>query len=89
MISNKLLLEDIPVFNTFKLNVHGFQISPFFHFNFLVSPKVGTDQGLYYSGGFGLNFQTEACNLELNYTPVIKKNKLDHGVEFSLNFGTD
>jgi hypothetical protein len=89
LVGNKVTLDDIPVFNNFSLNKHGFQLSPFFHFNLLLVPGIRNGDSLYYSAGFGLNFQTEAVNVELNYTPIVKKNKLDHGVEFSLNFGLD
>jgi hypothetical protein len=89
LISNKLVLDDIPLFNNFNVANHGFQLSPFFHLSLLLAPGIRNGDSMYLSAGFGLNFQTEALNFEINYTPIIKKNKLDSGVEFSLNFGTD
>lgn len=38
MISNKILLTNIPVFNNFNLLNDGIQISPFIHFNLLWTP---------------------------------------------------
>ena len=38
MFSNKIFLLGLPVFNNFNLISDGFQLSPFFHFNFLLLP---------------------------------------------------
>jgi hypothetical protein len=87
MVSNKLMLPTLPLFNKFTLSNHGFQFAPYVHFNLLLAP--GCKENLFYSGGLGLNFQTEAFNVEFNYTPILQKDKIDHGIEFSFNFGTD
>jgi hypothetical protein len=39
MISNKVLLNNIPIFNNFNLLEDGMQINPFIHFNLLWTPK--------------------------------------------------
>ena len=38
LFGNKVLLTGLPVFNNFSLLNDGFQISPFFHFNFMLLP---------------------------------------------------
>jgi outer membrane protein assembly factor BamA len=57
------------------------------HGSLLFTP--GGEEKLYYSTGFGINFQAEALSIELNYTPIVKKGKYDHGVEFAINYGID
>ena len=45
MLSNKILLMGLPVFNNFHLIRDGFQVSPFFHFNILLLPdQIGKGQ---------------------------------------------
>jgi hypothetical protein len=40
MISNKILLNNIPIFNNFSLVEDGISVSPFVHFNLLYTPEL-------------------------------------------------
>jgi hypothetical protein len=43
MISNKILLNNIPIFNNFSLVEDGISINPFVHFNLLWTPDFKKD----------------------------------------------
>jgi hypothetical protein len=94
MLSNKLYMQHVPIFNNFQILRDGFQVTPFIHFNLLFTPEFAQTSlkdhsPLHLSSGFGLNFLTEGISVELYYNAYIKKNSKDIGQEFSVSFGID
>ncbi len=94
---NKILLNNIPVFNNFSLVEDGFTISPFIHFNLLWNPdfskskkeEVEIYDPLHLSAGFGVSFIHQAVSFEIYYNAFLRKNQYDVGREFSIRFGID
>jgi hypothetical protein len=97
MISNKILLNNIPIFNNFSLVEDGISVSPFVHFNLLYTPELEKSveskpleyDPLHLSAGFGVSLLTGAVAMEIYYNAYVKKNLHDVGKEFSIKFGLD
>jgi len=105
MISNKVLLNNIPVFNKYTLHENGFQISPFVHLNLLWTPELSNTKKninpenaekptddynpIHLSAGFGVSMISFAASLEIYYNAYLKKNSHDVGREFSIKLGLD
>jgi hypothetical protein len=101
MVSNKIIINNIPIFNNFSLVQDGISIDPFIHFNLLWTPeccnkdKKETDtkpngyDPLHLSAGFGVSLLTGAFAMEVYYNAYVKKNYHDVGKEFSIKFGLD
>ncbi len=92
MISNKVIFNNIPVFNNFSLIDDGVSLNPFIHFNALWTPESSTQpeyNPLHLSAGFGFSLMTNALACEIYYNAYIKKNSHDVGREFSIKFGLD
>lgn len=99
MISNKVLFNNIPIFNNFSLVDDGISVSPFIHFNLLYTPQLKKSDDsetkpsdydpLHLSAGFGVSLLTGAVSMEVYYNAYVKKNFDDVGKEFSIKFGLD
>lgn len=91
---NKILFNNIPVFNNFSLVDDGISVNPFVHFNLLWNPEFKNVEEnkydpLHLSAGFGISLIHEAVSFEIYYNAFIKKNEHDIGREISFRFGLD
>ncbi len=87
IISNKVLFDSLPLISYFNIEKHGFKLIPYIHANALYLNEA--KDKFSFSAGIGLSFRSEVLAIELNYTPLIMKEKARHGVELSVNFGLD
>ena len=87
IVSNKILLDNLPLLSKITIEKHGFQLIPFLQGSALYLNEA--KENFAFSAGVGLSFRSEALALELNYTPFIMKQKVKHGVEIAVNFGLD
>jgi hypothetical protein len=97
MLGNKIIFNNIPIFNNFSLNEDGIALHPFAHFNLLWTPEFPQNEKktendynpLHLSAGFGISLTTGAFAIEVYYNAYVKKNNHDVGKEFSIKFGLD
>ncbi len=82
LFSHKIILTNLPVFNNFHIMNDGFQISPFFHFNFMLLPD-----GLRKRKEVGSSEAGDNTNTQANEGSAAGANSEDKPYYMSAGFG--